>query len=77
MISEKSLTSKFTYDTYDEIYTNFDLSVDEKYSAADGYPFDYLTKWLNDPSMNKRIAIRRLDAIPSTHSFTIMMVEKM
>ena len=77
VISEKSLTTKSSYDTYDEIYTNFDLSVDEKYSATDGYPFDYLTKWLNDPSMNKRIAIRRLDAIPSTHSFTIMMVEKM
>ena len=43
----------------------------EDYLALSGYPFDYPTKWLNDPSMNKRIAIRRLDVLPSSHSFTL------
>lgn len=70
-MSEKKLTSTATYDTFDEIYTNFDLSVDETYAANTGYPFDYPTRWLNDPSMNKRIAIRRLDAIPTSHSFKL------
>ena len=70
-LSEKQLSTKSSPDSFDEIYTNFDVSVNETYSAKDGYPFDYPTRWLNDPSMNKRIAIRRLDVIPTTHSFTI------
>ena len=69
--SEKQLTTKATTDTFDEIYTNYDVSVNEEYLAQSGYPFDYPTRWLNDPSQNKRIAIRRLDVTPSTHSFTL------
>ena len=69
--SEKQLSTKATTDSFDEIYTNFDLSVKDVYRADTGYPFDYPTRWLNDPSMNKRIAIRRLDVTPTTHSFTI------
>lgn len=68
-LSEKQFNSKSTYDAFDEIYTNFDLSAEDKYTAKDGYPFDYPIRWLNDPSMNKRIAIRRLEVTPSTHSF--------
>ena len=70
-INEKQFNTKSTYDTFDEIYTNYDLSVDKVYTASSGYPFDYPIRWLNDPSMNKRIAIRRLDATPSSHSFTL------
>ena len=70
-INEKQFNTKSSYDTFDEIYTNYDLSVNKDYSAASGYPFDYPIRWLNDPSMNKRIAIRRLDATPSSHSFTL------
>ena len=70
--SEKQLSTKATIDAFDEIYTNFDVSVDaDTYTAQQGYPFDYPTRWLNDPSMNKRIAIRRLDVTPSTHSFRL------
>lgn len=70
--SEKQLNTKATMDAFDEIYTNFDFSTDgNTYDAQQGYPFDYPTRWLNDPSMNKRIAIRRLDVTPSTHSFRI------
>ena len=69
--SEKQFNSKATTDSFDEIYTNYDVSVKEDYLALSGYPFDYPTKWLNDPSMNKRIAIRRLDVLPSSHSFTL------
>ena len=69
--SEKQFNTKATTESFDEIYTNFDVSVKEEYLASLGYPFDYPTKWLNDPSMNKRIAIRRLDVTPSSHSFTL------
>ena len=70
-VSEKQLSTKATMDAFDEIYTNFDLSVDETYTAQQGVPFDYPTRWLNDPSMNKRIAIRRLDITPSSHTFRL------
>lgn len=72
-LSEKQFNTKATTDAFDEIYTNFDLSVNENYNKDNGYPFDYPTRWLNDPSMNKRIAIRRLDAIPSSHGFIIAL----
>ncbi len=75
-INEKQFNTKSTYDTFDEIYTNHDLSVDDSYSAASGYPFDYPIRWLNDPSMNKRIAIRRLDATPSSHNIKLSLTAK-
>ena len=75
-LSEKQFNTKATTDAFDEIYTSFDLSQQEEYLAENGYPFDYPTRWLNDPSMNKRIAIRRLDVTPSSHSFTIRIRAK-
>ena len=69
--SEKQLTTRATTDTFDEIYTNYDVSVSDEYLAQTGYPFDYPTRWLNDPSQNKRIAIRRLEVTPTIHSFTL------
>ena len=72
MISENQFNKKATTDAFDEIYTNFDVaSISDEYLADSGYPFSFPTRWLNDPSMNKRIAIRRLDVIPSSHSFTL------
>lgn len=72
--SEKQFNTNSTYDTFDEIYTNYDVSVNADYSAGIGYPFDYPIRWLNDPSMNKRIAIRRLEATPSSHSFKLGII---
>ena len=73
VMSEKQFNNKATTESFDEIYTNYDISVNEDYIAQQGYPFDYPVRWLNDPSMNKRIAIRRLDVTPSTHSFTLIV----
>ena len=74
--SEKQFNTKATTESFEEIYTNYDVSVEEDYLASSGYPFDYPTKWLNDPSMNKRIGIRRLDVLPSTHNFTLSLQAK-
>lgn len=71
---EKDFQQKATYDTFDEIYTSFDLSVKEKYDAGQGYPFDYPIRWLRDASMNKRIAIRRLTCTPSSHIINLELV---
>ena len=72
--SEKQFNRTSTVDSFDEIYTNHDVSADNTYIADSGYPFEFPARWLNDPSMNKRIAIRRLDVIPTAHSFNIRCV---
>ena len=69
--SEKQFNKTSTVDSFDEIYTNNDVSADNTYIADSGYPFEFPARWLNDPSMNKRIAIRRLDVIPTAHSFNL------
>lgn len=71
---EKDFQTKATNETFDEIYTKYDISVEEVFDASQGYPFDYPLRWLNDPSMNKRIAVRRLSCIPTSHCFTIKLV---
>ena len=74
MISENQFNKKATTDAFDEIYTNFDVAtIADEYLADSGYPFSFPTRWLNDPSMNKRIAIRRLDVIPSSHVFWLQI----
>ena len=67
--SERQFNRKAPIDSFDEIYTNNDVSADNTYIADSGYPFEFPARWLHDPSMNKRIAIRRLDVIPTSHSF--------
>ena len=67
--SERQFNKTSTVDSFDEIYTNNDVSANNTYIADSGYPFEFPARWLNDPSMNNRIAIRRLDVIPTSHSF--------
>lgn len=71
--SEKQFNRTSTVDSFDEIYTNHDVSAVNSYIADSGYPFEFPARWLNDPSMNKRIAIRRLDVIPTAHSFHLRL----
>jgi len=57
------------------------LPVEVFYTSADnhckeldhrvGYEFDYPVRWLNDPSMNKCIGVRRLDATATHHTFAL------
>ena len=69
--SEKQFNKTSTVDSFDEIYTNNDVSAENTYNSDSGYPFEFPARWLNDRSMNKRIAIRRLDVIPTAHSFNL------
>ena len=57
----------------DEAYTNFDIDNDEIVSAREGYTFKYPQRWLSDPSLNKAIGIRRLNIIPTSHTFTLTL----
>ena len=60
----------------DEAYTNFDIDNDEIVSAREGYTFKYPQRWLSDPSLNKAIGIRRLNIIPTSHTFTLTLSVK-
>ena len=51
--SEKQLTTRATTDTFDEIYTNYDVSVSDEYLAQTGYPFDY-----NGSEEGRRLELR-------------------
>ena len=57
----------------DEAYTNFDVDNNEIVSAREGYTFKYPQRWLSDPSLNKAIGIRRLNIIPTSHTFTLTL----
>ena len=57
----------------DEAYTNFDIDNNEIVSAREGYTFKYPQRWLSDPSLNKAIGIRRLNIIPTSHTFTLTL----
>lgn len=70
---EKDFQAKATYDTFDEVYTNYDVSVNDTYSADNGYPFDNSIRWLRDASLNKRIGIRRLVCTPSSHIINLQL----
>jgi len=57
------------------------LPIEVFYTSADnhcpefdphvGYELDYPVRWLNDPSMNKCIGVRRLDATATHHTFAL------
>ena len=73
--SERDLTAKATTDSFEEIYTNHDLSTSSNFDdPSSGYSFNYPLRWLEDTSMNKRIAIRRLDVTPSSHTFSLTLM---
>lgn len=75
MLSEKQVTKRASRETIEEIYTHDDI-VTHSYNMDPniGFPFDYPTRWLNDPSQDKRIAIRRLECTPSPHSFRLRVL---
>lgn len=69
--SERAETRSATQDSFEEIYTNLDLSEKATYDPAIGYPFMYPLTWLENPSQNKKISVRRMDLIPAAHTFDL------
>ena len=55
----------------EENYTNLDLDQYEVLNPQNGYTFRYPQRWLESPSQNKAIGIRRLDITPTAHVFSL------
>ena len=55
----------------EEIYTNVDVNKSVQSDAHIGYTFNYPPQWLDSPSHDKMIGVRRLKLVPSTHSFDV------
>ena len=61
----------------EENYTNLDIDPHEVINPQVGYTFRYPQRWLESPSQNKAIGIRRLDIIPTNHVLSLVIsVEK-
>ena len=55
----------------EENYTNLDIDQYETLNPSVGYTFRYPQRWLESPSQNKAIGIRRLDIIPTAHVISL------
>ena len=71
LVSEKEHTERSSQLPIEEIYTNHDINPNLAYDKTTGYNFDFPSRWANADSTNKVIGLRKLDIIPSAHSFTI------
>lgn len=67
----KNLSNRVSAKTIEETYTENDIT--NQYQPDIGYLFDYPQRWLNDQSDYKAIGIRRLQVIPTSHVFTIVI----
>lgn len=65
--NEKQFNSRASEHAIEEVYTNNDISTNDLKIIREGYEFRYPQRWLDDPSQNKAIGIRRLDIKPTHH----------
>ena len=55
----------------EEVYTNLDIEPNDLYIPNEGFTFRYPQRWLNDPSQNKAIGLRRLNITPPRLTFKL------
>ena len=65
--SEKQFNTTASEHTIEEVYTNLDIAPNDMYLPYEGYAFRYPQRWLDDPSQNKMIGIRKLTILPTRH----------
>lgn len=65
--TEKQFNSRASEYTIEEVYTNNDVEPNDLKIPDVGFAFKYPQRWLNDPSQNKVIGIRRLNIKPTHH----------
>ena len=73
--TEAQETSHASQLPIEENYTNLDVLEFERsisnINRNTGYTFSYPQRWLESPSKNKVVGIRRLDIIPTTHVISL------
>lgn len=67
--NEKQFTSTASEYAIEEVYTNLDVAPNDLCIPSEGYAFKYPQRWLDDPSQNKMIGVRRLSITPPRISF--------
>ena len=55
----------------EEVYTNLDIEPNDLYIPTEGFTFRYPQRWLNDPSQNKAIGLRKLSITPQPISLKL------
>ena len=76
----KQLSNRVSAKTIEETYTDLDVFKDNEdktdislnYMPNTGFTFDYPQRWLNEENEFKAIGIRRLNVVPSSHTFTLI-----
>ena len=72
--SEKQFNTTASVLAIEEAYTNLDIAPNDMYLPYEGYVFCYPQRWLDDPSQNKVIGIRRLNIAATTHTFNFAVI---
>ena len=72
--SEKQFNTTASVLAIEEVYTNLDIAPNDMYLPYEGYVFCYPQRWLDDPSQNKVIGIRRLNIAATTHTFNFAVI---
>ena len=63
-LSEKQFNTTASELAIEEVYTNLDIEPNDLYVPNEGFTFRYPQRWLNDPSQNKAIGLRKLSITP-------------
>ena len=73
LVSEKQHTDRSSQLPIEDVFTEHDINPNLAYNKITGYNFDFPTKWATADSSNKVIGLRKLDIIPSAHSFNLAL----
>jgi hypothetical protein len=76
----KNSSNRVSAKTIEETYTDLDVFKNDEdktdislnYMPNTGFTFDYPQRWLNEENEFKAIGVRRLNVVPSSHTFTLL-----
>ena len=76
----KNSSNRVSAKTIEETFTDLDVFKNDEdktdislnYMPNTGFTFDYPQRWLNEENEFKAIGVRRLNVIPSSHTFTLL-----
>ena len=69
--SEKQFNTTTSDLAIEEVYTNLDVEPNDPCISTKGFAFRYPQRWLNDPSQNKAIGLRKLSITPQPISLKL------
>ena len=70
--SEKQFNTTTSDLAIEEVYTNLDVEPNDPCISTKGFAFRYPQRWLNDPSQNKAIGLRKLSITPQPISLKLL-----